>query len=161
VRRLRETAGFLAAEGLIALAVAVIVIVSIARFVTVGRDANRRAAAITFATLAAEEKAEQLRGLAWGIGADGSAISDPALAPSPVDSLDRDVGGFCDFLDAHAGFIASGSSRPPTAFFTRRWNVAPLATAPDRAIVVQVAVLAEEHSAPIVRIAGIRGRKSP
>jgi type II secretory pathway pseudopilin PulG len=171
-----QARGFLLLEALVAIAIAVLVVASLGRFSAIGREANRRAADATFAWLAAHQKAEQLRALAWGFDASGQPVSDTTtdvasvpdrpfsgvgLSASPPDSLDRDVGGFCDFLDAAAQWIASGPARPAAAAYSRRWSVTPLASAPDRALVVQVAVFGRARSGALARIVYVRTRTVP
>lgn len=161
VRIRRQADGFLVAEALVAMAIAVVVLTAIARVVAAGGEATRRARDLTCATLAGRQKVEQLRGVAWGIDASGVAVSGAELAPSPSDSLGRDIDGYCDFLDSSGQELAAGGTRPPAAAYTRRWNVAPLADAPARGLVVQVAVLGNPREAPLVRIVAIRTRKAP
>jgi len=89
------------------------------------------------------------------------AFGGTGLAASAPDSLGRNVEGACDFLDGAGRWVASGTSPPAGTIFTRRWNIAPLAAAPDKTIVVQVAVFAFPLRTPVVRLVAVRTRKAP
>jgi len=157
----RSDDGFLLVEALVSIAIAVALLVSIAQFGAIATASNRRSRELTIAALAAHQKVEELRALAWGLDATGQALSDPGLSPSPPDSLARDAPPYCDYLGSDGDSVASGSARPPTASFTRRWSITPLADAPDRGVVVQVAVIGNPAAAPLVRVTDVRMRKAP
>jgi type II secretory pathway pseudopilin PulG len=157
----RSDDGFLVVEALVAIAIAVVLLASIAQFGAIATTSNRRARELTIAALAARRKVEELRALAWGVDAAGQPLSDPGLSPTPPDSLVRDVEPYCDYLGSDGESIASGNARPPAALFTRRWSITPLADAVDRGVVVQVAVIGSPAAAPIVRLVDIRMRKAP
>ncbi|MGH9173514.1 MAG: hypothetical protein ACRD1H_04105, partial [Vicinamibacterales bacterium] len=84
-----------------------------AQLMAIATKGNVAAQRSTFATTLAQEKMEQLRGLAWGFDAIGLPISDyktnltvdPAgtdgggLSPSPSDALSSNVAGYVDYLD--------------------------------------------------------------
>jgi hypothetical protein len=104
----------------------------------------------------AEQKMEQLRSLTWGFATDGTGlpVSDstsnlsvtPASAtgsglnPSPANTLDQNVPGFCDFLDANGVWVGTGTEIPPAAVYIRRWAIIPLPTNPNNTLILQVLV---------------------
>lgn len=83
----------------------------------------------TVAAVAALQKMEQLRSLAWDVHADSQtdlAFDEPAaggagLLPSPPGTLDHDVAGQVDYLSADGVWL----SAIPTgaAVFARRWSI--------------------------------------
>jgi hypothetical protein len=103
-------------------------------------QANLSARTTTCAALLASQKIEQLRALTWRYDALGQPQSDAGLAVSPVDALERNTTGYCDFLDANGTPIASGTSPPVGAIFVRRWSIQPLPSNPANALVFQVVV---------------------
>ena len=147
--------GFSLLEVLIALTLLVVAVGTLASLPVITTRANAAARAATIATLAAEEKMEQLRALAWGFDASGRPLSDtttdltvlpPAagsgvgLTASPAGALMQNTPGYCDFLDAAGRWIA-GAAAAPQAVFVRRWSVDPLASNPANALVLQVVVV--------------------
>ena len=88
------------------------------------------------------------------------------LRRSPADALDRNVDGYCDFLDANGVSLGSGSSPPLNTSYIRRWSVAPLAADPANGLVVQVRVVdraagdipAGRSAVGEVRLVSIRAR---
>jgi hypothetical protein len=119
--------------------------------------ARQTARTRTIATMAASEKMEQLRSLSWThITTSAPAISmswsdvttdlsrDPAtddgsgLLSSPPGSLDSNIVGFVDYLDAGGRWVGRGASAPGAAVYIRRWAVQPLASDPDNVLVLQV-----------------------
>ncbi len=131
------------------------------RATTAAGYARDRAAA----TAAAVERLEQLRALDWGVLDDGAggevdvidtstaldegmaSLAGPGLAASPPASLLRDIDGGVDYLDADGRWMASGPAPPPGARLVRRWNVAPLPSAPTLALALQVLVTPAEAEA--------------
>lgn len=103
----------------------------------------------------AQERLEQLVSLAWHTRDDGSAVSDtttnlaeqPAtaggsgLAPSPAGTLEANVPGYVDFLDADGRWVGAGTRAPAEAMFVRRWAVARYAADPADTLVLHVRVL--------------------
>ena len=108
------------------------------------------------ASVLAAEKMEQLRSLSWGFDRTGAESTDTSadltvsperpdggvgLRHSPADALDRNVDGYCDFLDTTGASLGSGSSPPLNTSYIRRWSVAPLAANPANGLIVQVRVV--------------------
>jgi type II secretory pathway pseudopilin PulG len=152
----RRERGFSLIETLVAIALLIAVAVSLAPLFSSGQRSNHRARALTMASMLAAEKMEQLRSLAWSFDPLGLPLTDtsadlrvsperPAggtgLRASPADALDRDVDGYCDFLDANGSSLDSGSSPPLNTSYIRRWSVAPLPADPANGLVVQVRVV--------------------
>lgn len=83
----------------------------------------------TVAALLAVQKIEQLQGAEPGA---------PALSSSPPESLEVDVGGYVDDIDATGRVVRDIGEG---AVFLRRWNVQPLSGAGTTAVVIRVRVL--------------------
>ena len=112
--------GFTTAEAVVALSLLVAILASLGQAVFSATRATTRAAARSTAVILALDKMEQLRALKWTIDAGGAPVSDPALASSPADALQRDVAGY---MDARAGYV-------------RRWTVRPLSGSADTLVLV-------------------------
>ena len=150
----RSTRGFSLIEVLIATAILTVGVTALAQLATIAARANLGARSATSAALLAQEKMEQLRGLAWGLDALGNPISDltadiaaapnaPAggvgLTPSPPDALAHNTPGYCDFVDAGGRSLGGGSSPPAAAVYARRWSIEPMRAFPDT-LILQVRV---------------------
>jgi prepilin-type N-terminal cleavage/methylation domain-containing protein len=148
--------GFSLIETVVAIAVLITVAASLAQLFSSGQRSNDRARASSLAALLAAEKMEQLRSLSWGFDVLGAPSTDTSadlsvsperpsggagLRPSPPDALDRNVEGYCDFLDANGSPVGSGSSPPLNTSYIRRWAVAPLVADPANGLVLQVRVV--------------------
>jgi hypothetical protein len=103
----------------------------------------------------AEQKIEQLRGLAWGFDALGlpvgdlstdTALPDPSptggsgLSISPADSLTANTPGYVDYVDRYGRTIGGGPRPPPGTLYSRRWSIQPLPSDPVNALLIQVIV---------------------
>jgi prepilin-type N-terminal cleavage/methylation domain-containing protein len=157
-RRVRggSTRGFSLVEVLISMLILTIVSMSVAQLFAISARANLVARGATSTTTMAEQRMEQLRALMWGFAADGTGLplSDttsnlsvtPATAtggglnPSPSNSLDQNVPGYSDFLDAGGGWVGTGTTSPGNAVYIRRWSIVPLPTNPNNTLVLQVLV---------------------
>jgi prepilin-type N-terminal cleavage/methylation domain-containing protein len=142
---LQNDRGFSLIEVLIATLVLATGALSMAGLATISAASTREARTSTAASILALDKLEQLRSLTWAFDASGARLSDPLLATSPVDSLDRNCAGFVDFLDLAGRWLGGGTTPPPTAAFVRRWRIAPLAANPTDTVVLQVAVTPVGH----------------
>ena len=153
---MRHARGFSLLEAVVATLVLTLTILSIARLLLFSMQANRSAAALTIATLLADQKMEQLRSMAWSIDGSGVPVTDAStdvttlperatggtgLSPSPPRSLEENTGGYCDFVDGQGASLGGGSTPPVGAAFIRRWSIEPLALHPDAVLVVQVLVV--------------------
>ncbi len=147
--------GFSLLEALIAMTVLIVGVCALANLSGVSTHANTTSRRITFATLLAVDKMEQLRALTWDVDALGQSVSDtttdlttfPAtaaggvgLSPSPPDALSRNAAGYCDFLDGSGRSLGGGTLPPPQSIFVRRWSIAPLPASPSHTLILQVRV---------------------
>jgi hypothetical protein len=148
--------GFSLVEVLISMGLLTAVSIGIAQLFAISAKANLTARGVTSTTAMAEQKMEQIRSLTWGFLTDGSGlpVSDttsnlsvtPATAtgsglnPSPSNSLNENVTGYCDFLDAGGNWVGNGTTAPATAVYVRRWAIIPLPTNPNNTLILQVLV---------------------
>jgi len=128
--------GFSLIEVLVAAAIIVVTTTTVASLVTRSAVMNEVSNDVTRASLLASDKMEQLRALPF---------DDPALAASPPGSLDVDVEGYSDTIDARYG---------------RRWSIEPLPADPAAAIVIQV-VVTPLRGPGQARIVTVRARHAP
>lgn len=149
-------AGFSLVEVIVAAAVLVTGLVSVAQLFAMSTDANRAARRASQSAIVAQQKIEQLRALTWGFDPFGLPQSDfttniavtPAnpgsgtgLNPSPAGTLDNNTPGFVDYLGPYGEWVGTGSAHAPGTVFIRRWAVDPLPTNPNNTLVFQVRVL--------------------
>jgi len=142
-------------EVLVATTVLTAGIAALAQLFAMSTRANFSAKLTTSATVLAQQKMEQLRGLTWGFDLVGLPLSDyttnisvvqetptggVGLTPSPLDSLERNVDGYCDFLDRYGASLGGGETPPPGTAFVRRWSVVPLPSHPTTTLILQVVV---------------------
>jgi hypothetical protein len=121
----------------------------------------------------AEEKLEQLRGLAWGFDGLGLPRSDvssdlsvsperpdggPGLTASPPGALDRDTRGYCDFTDGNGNVVAVDEGVPPGAVYVRRWSIELLRGQPDT-IALHVVVRRMPGGPLVAHLVTVRTRK--
>jgi prepilin-type N-terminal cleavage/methylation domain-containing protein len=158
-RAIRVSRGFTLVEVLVAVALFVTVAVGIAQLAAVATRSARAARDQTMAVVLAAAKMDQLRALAWTYepetpGTPPMARSDlttnvsrpdypaggPGLAPSPVGVLSTSTPPYVDYLDAEARWVGNGTDPPRSAVFIRRWAVQPLASDPDRTLILSVLV---------------------
>ena len=147
--------GFSLIETLVATTIMTVALSSLAQLFLISTKANQSARITTGASVLAQQKMEQLRGLTWGFDTIGLPLSDttsdltvvpelpqggPGLTPSPDGSLRRNVDGYCDFLDGGGQSLGGGSVAPPNTVYVRRWSVEPLPTNPNNTLILQVLV---------------------
>jgi type II secretory pathway pseudopilin PulG len=147
--------GFSLLETLVATKLMTVALASLAQLFLISTKANQSARLTTTASVLAQQKMEQLRGLTWGFDMIGLPLSDttsdltvvpeqpqggPGLTPSPDGSLQNNVDGFCDFLDGRGQSLGGGSVAPPNTVYVRRWSVEPLPTNPNNTLILQVMV---------------------
>jgi prepilin-type N-terminal cleavage/methylation domain-containing protein len=151
--------GFSLIEVTVSLGLLTVVALSVAQLFAVSTRANLVAKGRTSATTLAEQKMEQLRSLTWGFDSEGLGlpVSDtttnlsvfpptqdgPGLNPSPSDTLEANVQGYFEYLDANGSWVGSADN----ATYIRRWAIRPLPTNPNNTLVLQVLVtpLADER----------------
>jgi len=133
---LASARGFTLFETLVATGILVTALAGVAQLFILGAQLTRQAGRSGIALVAAQDKLESLRGLAFTYDADGLTVTAPALQPSPPDVLGEDIEPYVDWLDVNGTPRASADE----AVLIRRWRVSSLgATTPD-AIAIEVCV---------------------
>ena len=130
-------------------------VAALAQLFAISTRANFSAKTTTAASILAQQKMEQLRGLTWGFDTLGLPLSDYStdvtvvpetptggrgLTPSPGDSLKTNADGYCDFLDRYGNSLGGGVVAPVGTVYVRRWSVEPLPTNPNNTLILQVLV---------------------
>jgi type II secretory pathway pseudopilin PulG len=162
--RFSNASGFSLVETVVAIGLMTAGLVTLAQLFAIATTNNTRARTGSFATMLAEQKMEQLRGLAWGFDTIGLPVSDtttdtaamagPAgcptsiagsssgkgLSPSPDRSLGGNIDGFVDYLDINGCPLGGGSTPVAGTVYIRRWSVEPLPTNPNNTLILQVLV---------------------
>ncbi len=150
----------------------VVAVASLAQLFVISVRANARARVTTYASVLAQQKMEQLRGLTWGFDPLGLPLTDTTtdvsvtperaaagrgLSPSPADAdtLGVNTDGYCDFLDGSGRWLAGGATAPAGTIFVRRWSVEPLPTNPNNTIVLQVLVTRHRALSGADAVAGV------
>jgi prepilin-type N-terminal cleavage/methylation domain-containing protein len=98
---------------------------------------GERARLRTTGTIAAVQKMEQLRSLAWDGASDTTtditgevpAPGGTGLMPSPPGTLDENVPGYADYLEGDGALLPPGASA--SAALARRWAIRPHPLDPD------------------------------
>jgi prepilin-type N-terminal cleavage/methylation domain-containing protein len=147
--------GFSILEVLMATTVLTVGLAALAQLFAISTRANFNAKVTTVASVLAQQKMEQLRGLTWGYDALGLPLSDfstnvtvvpeapsggKGLTPSPADSLEKNIDGYCDFLDRYSTSLGGGDTPPAGTAFVRRWSIEPLPINPNNTLILQVLV---------------------
>jgi type II secretory pathway pseudopilin PulG len=127
----RDT-GFSLVETVVATSLLAVSLVAMAELFATATRSNVTARNGTMTAILAAQKMEQLRGSAW--------VGLAALSPSPAGSLQRNVNGYVDYLDALGSPLGGGSSPPIGTVYIRRWSIEPLPTSPHHTLVLQVLV---------------------
>ena len=148
--------GFSLVETLVATAILVTSLVSLAQLFVVATKSNAVAKNGGMTMILAQQKMEQLRGLTWGFDAVGLPLSDTTtdtakapetaggtgLLPSPANSLWANTDGYVDFV----------------GIYTRRWSIEPVSSTPGSSLVIQVLVTTASVAGGRTQSAGrIRG----
>jgi prepilin-type N-terminal cleavage/methylation domain-containing protein len=149
----RREGGFSLLEVLVASTIMAVALTTLAQLFVMSTNANTGAKTTTYAAVLAQQKMEQLRGLAWGFDTLGLPVTDISTDISvvpeqpiggfglaPGGSLGLNVRGYCDFLDKNGVSLGTGTQVIPGAVYIRRWTVEPLPTNPNNTIVLQVLV---------------------
>src|SRR5436190_17217571 len=150
-----DARGFSIIEVLMATALMVTAVASLAQLFVLSTQRNTSSKNTTFAAVLAQQKMEQLRSLTWGFDVLGLPTTDTTtdttkfpetaggsgLSPSPVNTLQQNVVGFVDYLDSKGQTLGGATAVPPVnAVYIRRWMIEPLPTNPNNTIVIQVLV---------------------
>jgi len=147
--------GFSLLETVVATGIMATALVALGQMVAISVANNVSARTATYATVLAQQKMEQLRGLVWGYDTLGLPLSDastntaaptesPAggtgLRPSPASALTSNVAGYIDYVDRFGNIIGGGETIPDKAAYVRRWSIEPLPSNPDNTLILQVVV---------------------
>jgi type II secretory pathway pseudopilin PulG len=124
-------AGFSLLETLIAAVIVATGVAALAQLATLCVQSNARARQTTVATVIAHQKVEELF-------ADAAAAGLPA---SPAGTLDRNVDGYCEFVDTTGRALGRGPAPPAGSAYVRRWSIDPVPGSPSQTSIVQVLVL--------------------
>jgi hypothetical protein len=162
--RLRQS-GFSIVETTVALGLLTSAIVAMANVLALSASHARAARDTSMAAIAAAQKLEQLRALAWSVDRAGASIADtstdtaassgppgcPApvrassvgtgLTRSPASSLTENTDGWVDYLDRQGCPLGGGGAPPGGTAYLRRWSVKGLPSDPVETLVLQVRVL--------------------
>jgi prepilin-type N-terminal cleavage/methylation domain-containing protein len=148
-------AGFSILEVLVAITITAVAVAGLAQMFAISARANTSARMTTYASVLAQQKMEQLRGLTWGFDLVGLPLSDYStnvtvapeapsdgvgLTQSPADSLEKNFGGYFDFLDSYGNSLGGGESAPSGTAYVRRWSIEPLPSNPNNTLILQVLV---------------------
>ena len=148
-------AGFSLLEATIATGILATALAALGQMFALSVAINMSARAGTYATVLAEQKMEQLRGLAWGYDSLALPLSDTStntalpvesptggtgLTPSPANALTDNIAGYVDFIDQLGNTIGGGTTIPGRTVYIRRWSVEPLPTPSSDTLVLQVIV---------------------
>jgi prepilin-type N-terminal cleavage/methylation domain-containing protein len=181
--------GFSLVEVLFALVVLSVAVSGLAHLLTVAAYTNARARATTYAAVLAQQKIEQLRGLAYAFDPGGGAVTDvdtditaqpelpgggAGLQSSPPGTLAANTVGYVDYLDASGASLGGAAAVPPPGTtYIRRWSVEPLPSTANT-MVLQVLVMragardaADNRIAPggrsaeQARLVSVKTRKAP
>jgi len=116
---------------------------------------NLESRSLTYATVLAQQKLEQLQALTWGYDPHGLPVSDTTtdtavsperadggtgLSRSPTTSLRENTPGFVDYIDQFGRALGGGPEAPPGTVYVRRWAIQPLPADPDNALAMEVRV---------------------
>lgn len=131
--------GFTLIETVVATGILVTALAGLAQLLALSVRSTRDAGSQSAALIAAQDKVEALRALAFAYDAAGSPVTAPEFNVRNSGSLDDDTPGAVDYVDAN-GAIVADEDEGQGAVFTRRWRISPLdAFVPD-AIVIEVCV---------------------
>ncbi len=126
-------------ETLVATGILVTALAGIAQLLALSVRATQEAGAGSAALIAAQDKIEWLRALDFGYGPLGEPVTDPELVWPGGASLDQDLDGFVDQLDAHGAVVGPGTGANG-AVFTRRWRLTRLDHYLPEAVAIEVCV---------------------
>jgi hypothetical protein len=154
-----DDSGFALLDVIIASAIAATIAAGSCMLLSLAIRVNYRARAQTVETMSAVRKMEELRSLEWGhiatrapaismsssdvttdVSNDPATDDGPGLLRAPPGTLNANVDGYVDYLDAGGRWIGRGQSVPAAAVYVRRWSVQPHSSDPDNILVFEVLV---------------------
>jgi hypothetical protein len=115
-------------------------LVTLAQMLALSVSNNRAANTLTYTSILAEEKMEQLRGLTWGYDSVGQPVSDAGLLQSPPETMTSNASGWVDYVDQFGDVLGGGATPLPKTVYIRRWAVEPLQGVGENTIVLHVLV---------------------
>lgn len=149
-------AGFSLVEVIVATVLLAMSLVSLAQLFGISTQTNVTSRSTTYASVLAEQKLEELRGLTYGFDQSGLPLTDSTtntavageppsggtgLEPSPTTALQENTPGYVDYIDQWGNKVGTGGQTPPSdALYTRRWSITPLPTNPNNTLILQVLV---------------------
>ena len=147
---------------MVAVGLLVVALVTLAQLFAISTRTNQGARYSTSTAILAEQKMEQLRGLAWGFDMLGLPLSDLStnlaafeptgacaeassgagvgLQPSPGGTLATNTDGYVDFVDINGCGLGGSTTAPSGTVYIRRWSIEPLPTNPNNTLILQVLV---------------------
>ena len=151
----RSQSGFSLVETIVATALLATALVALAELFGVAIRSNAIAKNGSMTMILAQQKMEQLKGLAWGYDLIGLPVSDSStdtaqvpesaiggrgLSPSPANALSANTDGYVDYIDAIGRSLGGGGAIPLNTAYSRRWSIEPLPTNPNNTLIIQVLV---------------------
>jgi type II secretory pathway pseudopilin PulG len=154
IRLRRGEGGFSLLEAVVAAGIMAGALAALGQLFAISVANNHSARNGSYATVLAEQKMEQLRGLTWGFDTLGlpntdsttdtaAAVENPTgtgLSPSPGGTLTSNIAGYVDYVDRFGNMLGGGETIPPRAVYVRRWSVELLPQSPNNTLVLQVLV---------------------
>jgi prepilin-type N-terminal cleavage/methylation domain-containing protein len=167
--------GFTLIEVLVSAALLIVAATGMAQLTTIAANSVEGARGRTTTTMLASQKMEQLRSLVWTYDPGGARRSDVStdasrdpftsdgrgLAPSPAGTLDRNLDGYVDYVDARGRWIGAGSTPPPETAYVRRWAILALEADPDHTRVLIVFAKTMKNEGAVVIALKTRMMGSP
>jgi type II secretory pathway pseudopilin PulG len=153
--RFSNQSGFSIIETIFATGILATSVVALAQMFSISVTNNHNARTGSYAVALAEQKMEQLRGLAYGFDTIGLPLTDTqtdttqpteapmggrGLTPSPPGTLNANTDGYVDYIDQFGNILGGGTGIRNGTVYIRRWAIDPLPTDPNNTIVIQVVV---------------------
>ena len=151
----RAEAGFSLVEVMVATSILATALVALAQLFVISTASNHSARNSGTAMIYAQQKIEQLRGLAYTLDSNGLPVTDvttdtaeypPAetggtgLSPATTNTLQANTEGYVDYLDHLGRQLGGGATMLDNVAYIRRWSIEPLPTNPNNILVIQVLV---------------------
>jgi len=154
-RSLDAERGFSLIEAMVAAGLLAASLVALVQLFAIAVRSNAESRSVTYATVLAQQKLEQLQALTWGYDPQGLPVSDTTtdtavnlegaaggtgLSRSPSTSLRENTPGFVDYIDQFGRILGGGAKAPPSTVYIRRWAIQPLSADPENARTLEVLV---------------------